>query len=142
MNSWVRWQVVALLGVSFSLFSVGLVQDAYAGIPTIVSAEITGPTTITIVYNEAVTSALTDYSDLQFTTAGPGVLIGISGSGTDTIELTFLVPVGADETGTIDINDALSLTKVESVSTSQELPAQNNYALADRLISGSSNEIT
>jgi len=72
--------------------------------PTVISSIITGPNTVIVVYSEAVTSTLLDYSSENFTPGGPSDMTGISGSGTDTITLTFAVPtVGTGATGTMTI---------------------------------------
>jgi hypothetical protein len=57
--------------------------------PTVTSAKITGANEITVVYTEAVTSLSTDYTSLVLAAGGARGVTGISGSGTNTITLTF-----------------------------------------------------
>jgi len=64
------------------------ISTAYAAMPTVSSAKITGTNTATIVYSEPVTSNLADYSNLSGALGGRN-LTGLSGSGTNTIVLTF-----------------------------------------------------
>ena len=75
--------------------------------PKVSSAEVTGPTTITITYGEAVTAGDTAYSppavDNFFRT-----ISGVSGNGTDTHAITYGGgnPVGTGATGHVFISEA------------------------------------
>ena len=53
-----------VLAVIASLVIFGLSENAYAVVPTLVSAEITGPNTIIVVYDIPVISAIGDYTNL------------------------------------------------------------------------------
>jgi len=93
-----------VFSVVASLVIFGLTENAYAAFPNLVSAEITGPNTITIVYDIPVTSAIGDYTDLNLIPGGLRGLAGHVGTGTTTITLTFggaAAPPGT--TATIDI---------------------------------------
>jgi len=93
-----------VLSVVASLVIFGLTENAYAVNPNLVSAQITGPNTITIVYDIAVNSAIGDYSDLNLIPGGARGIVGHVGTGTTTITLTFggaAAPAGT--TATIDI---------------------------------------
>ena len=73
--------------------------------PAVEKAEITGPTTITITYGEAVTAGQTAYSpatvDNQFRQ-----ISNVSGSGTAVHTLTFTNPAGTGATGSVNIAEA------------------------------------
>ena len=116
------------------MLSFGFAQNAYAAVPTVVSAEVSGGNTVTIVFSEPVIALVTDFSDLQLTTAGPRGLDLITGSLTDTITITFLGgAVDVDETGTIDVGGAL-----RAVSDLSPIVPINDLALLDgQLGSGS-----
>ncbi len=93
-----------VLAVIASLVIFGLSENAYAVNPNLVSAQITGPNTITITYDIAVNSAIGDYSDLNLIPGGARGIVGHVGTGTTTITLTFggaAAPAGT--TATIDI---------------------------------------
>ncbi len=93
-----------VFSVVASLVIFGLTENAYAVNPNLVSAQITGPNTITIVYDIAVNSAIGDYSDLNLIPGGARGIVGHVGTGTTTITLTFggaAAPAGT--TATIDI---------------------------------------
>lgn len=119
--------VFVLLNLIFGIFSLGSIQNAYAGVPTVVSAEITAGNIITIVYSEPVISLATDYADLQLTAGGARSILLVAGSGTNTILITFDGPAAApNETATIDITAA-----VRSVSTSDAIvPVDNQIGRA------------
>ena len=120
-----------------SLIVVGSVAPAYAGIPTIISAKITGSNTITVVYSEPVITLQVEYSDLQLTAGGPRNVIALLGSGTDTITLTFDGAAAVVyETATIDIVGPVS------VSTGQPLALQNDLAVTDGQIPTATNQPT
>ena len=120
-----------------SLIVVSSVAPAYAGIPTIISAKITGSNTITVVYSEAVITLQVEYSDLQLTAGGPRNVVVLLGSGTDTITLTFDGAAAVvDETATIDIVGPVS------VSTGQPLAVQNDLAVTDGQIPTATNQPT
>jgi hypothetical protein len=93
--------------------------------PTVLSAKVTGPNAITIVYSESVTSVIGDYSDLILTPGGPRTITGISGSGTATIVLTFDgAPVVTSATATIDISSPVDVA-------GNSVAAINNLAILD-----------
>jgi len=93
-----------VLAVIASLIIFGITENAYAVNPVLVSAQITGPNTITIVYSIPVISAIGDYTDLNLIPGGPRGLVGHLGTGTTTITLTFAGPAApAGTTATIDI---------------------------------------
>lgn len=72
--------------------------------PIVISSIITGPNTVIVVYSEAVTTSLLDYTSENFTPGGPSDMTGISGSTSNTITLTFAVPtVGTGATGSMNI---------------------------------------
>jgi len=99
-----------VLAVIASLVIFGLSENAHAVIPTVVSAQITGPNTITVTYNTPVTSAIVDYTALVLTPGGPRGFVGHVGTGTTTITLTFggaAAPPGT--TATMDIDGTLPL---------------------------------
>ena len=109
------------------LIAIVLNQNAFAAVPTVVSAQITGGNTITIVYSEPVFSTLVDYSDLQLTAGGPRIPLLVLGTGTDTITITFSGgAVNIDETGSIDIAATLI-----SVSTLSPIVPLNDLFLGD-----------
>ena len=134
-HSLIFWLVFTL--IISSLTVVGSVAPAYAGIPTIISAKITGSNTITVVYSEPVITLQVEYSDLQLTAGGPRNVIALLGSGTDTITLTFDGAAAVvDETATIDIVGPIS------VSTGQPLAVQNDLAVTDGQIPTATNQPT
>ena len=94
----------SLSAIVLSLLSFSFIQNSYAAVPTVVSAKITGANTITIVYNEPVTTIAAQYAALALTAGGSRSVSSISGSGSATILITFSgAAAAADETGTIDI---------------------------------------
>ena len=78
-----------VFSVVASLVIFGLSENAHAVVPTLVSAEITGPNTITVVYSIPVISAQADYTNLVLTPGGARAVTGHVGTGTTTITLTF-----------------------------------------------------
>jgi len=95
--------------------------------PSVLSADITAANTITVVYDEAVSTVAGDYSDLILTAGGARAVTGISGSDTSTILLTFDGATAAtDETATIDI-----ASTVTSVATGGALFALNDQAVGN-----------
>ena len=94
-----------VLAVIASLVIFGLSENAHAIEPFLVSAEITGPNTITVVYDRAVISAAGDYTVLVLSSGGPPrAITGHVGTGTTTITLTFggaAAPAGTTATMTI-----------------------------------------
>lgn len=94
-----------VLAVIASLVIFGLSENAHAIVPVVVSAQITGPNTITVTYSIPVISAQADYTNLVLNPGGARAITGHVGSGTSTITLTFggaAAPPGT--TATIDIN--------------------------------------
>jgi hypothetical protein len=72
--------------------------------PVVVSAKITAPNTITVVYSEAVSSISTDYTNLVLTAGGARAVTGSGGTGTNTIFSSISgAPMAVNETGTMDI---------------------------------------
>jgi len=119
-----------VLAVIASLVIFGLSENAYAVNPNLVSAQITGPNTITIVYDIAVNSAIGDYSDLNLIPGGLRGLAGHVGTGTTTITLTFggaAAPAGT--TATIDI--AATVTDAATGLDALIGSPINNQAVAD-----------
>ena len=72
--------------VAVSLFAG--VPVVYAAVPTVSSAKITGANTATIVYAEPVSTGLSDYANFSGALGGRN-LTGLSGSGNNTVVLTF-----------------------------------------------------
>lgn len=98
-----------VFSVVASLVIFGLTENAHAVVPTLVSAEITGPNTITVVYDIAVISAQADYTNLVLTPGGARAVTGHLGTGTTTITLTFggaAAPAGT--TATMDITGGVA----------------------------------
>jgi hypothetical protein len=72
--------------------------------PVVVSAKITAPNTITVVYSEAVSSISTDYTNLVLAAGGARAVTGSGGTGTNTIFMSFSgAPAVVSETATMDI---------------------------------------
>ena len=94
---------------------LGVAGSARAVAPTVVSADYTGLFQATIVYSEAVTTTISDYSDFQHYSTFCGNwangIDSVSGNGTDTITLDFPSSgyACADATGTIDIAGVTNL---------------------------------
>lgn len=75
--------------------------------PRVISAKITGPHEVTLVFSEAVTSTLLDYISEYFSGSSSDTT-GISGSGTNTIVLSFPTPTAVTSaTGTITIGSTV-----------------------------------
>ena len=88
--------------LAFGLYMAAVIP-VYAGVPTVVSAKITGPNTVVIYYSEPVTTSLSDYTNFSGNLAG-NPLSAISGSGTATITLTFGGnPFQANASGSLSI---------------------------------------
>ena len=94
---------------------LGVAGSARAAVPTVVSADYTGPLQATIVYSEAVITTISDYNDFQHYSTFCGNwangIDSVSGNGTDTITLDFPSSgyACADATGTIDIAGVTNL---------------------------------
>jgi len=102
-----------VLAVIVSLVLFGLSENAHAVNPNLVSAEITGPNTITVVYDIAVISAIGDYTDLNLFPGGARGIVGHVGTGTTTITLTFGGAAAiAGTTATIDIAATVTETGI------------------------------
>lgn len=72
--------------------------------PTVVSASLTGPNTVTVVYSEPVTSSYGDYTNLVLAAGGARNVVSASGSGGATISLTFSdPPASIDDTATLNV---------------------------------------
>ena len=83
-------------------FFAAFAAPAYAAV-TLVSAKVTGPHAITIVYSQPVTTNAGDYSNFQGSLANVG-LVGLTGSGTNTVTLNFSgSTLGPDATGYVTI---------------------------------------
>lgn len=100
---------------AFVLF--GAATPAYAGVPSLTSAKITGPNTLTIVYSEAVTANAGDYSSFTGDLSGRSVS-ALGGNGSNTITLTLNGdPLPAGATGYLSVG-----TNTVSVSGGQPFP--------------------
>ncbi len=66
----------------------GIAVPAYAAVPNITSAKITGPNTVTLVFSEAVSTSIGSYTNLSGNLNGRNI-IAVNGSGSNTINLTF-----------------------------------------------------
>jgi hypothetical protein len=100
--------------LSFFVFALTAVP-AYAATPYIVSAKITGPNTVTLVYSEPVSTSVGSYTNFTGILSGMS-LIAVNGSGSNTILLTFqgtAMPSGS--TGSLTITGS-------TVSISDDLP--------------------
>jgi len=98
-----------VLAVIASLVIFGLSENAHAVVPALVSAEITGPNTITVVYSIPVISAIGDYTNLVLAPGGARAITVHGGTGTTTITLTFggaAAPAGT--TATMDITGGVA----------------------------------
>jgi len=116
-------KTIAAAGFSLAIF--GLAASAYAVAPSLMSAKITGPNTVTVTYSQPVNTTSADY--LVFT----GVLYGrtvtaLSGSGTSTITLTF-----SGNPFAIDANGGMSVANTVT-STADKTPfVANTYTVGD-----------
>jgi len=100
---------ILIITIIISLGLFGLSENAHAVIPTVVSAQITGPNTITVTYSIPVISATGDYTALVLTPGGARAITGHVGTGTATITLTFggaAAPAGT--TATMNINGGIA----------------------------------
>ncbi len=98
-----------LFSVVASLVIFGLTENAHAVVPTLVSAEITGPNTITVIYSIPVISAQADYTNLVLTPGGARAVTGHVGTGTTTITLTFGGAIATPgTTATMDITGGVA----------------------------------
>ena len=77
----------AMLGGGLALVIFGASATAYAAVPTLNSAKITGASTVTFVFSEPVTTKILDYSAFTGALNGQSVY-GMTGSGSATIVLT------------------------------------------------------
>ena len=103
----IRAKLVFSVVVSLVIF--GLTENAHAVVPTLVSAEITGPNTITVVYSIPVISAQADYTNLVLTPGGARAVTGHVGTGTTTITLTFGGAIATPgTTATMDITGGVA----------------------------------
>ena len=99
--------IFAILGLG--LFSTAVpLQEAFAGGPTVLSAKVTGPNQVTIVYSAGQATAETpafDYSNLQLSGVGNRPVTNVFDNGdSDTHIITFGGDgVATDTTGAIDI---------------------------------------
>ncbi len=76
--------------------------------PSVVSAKITGPNQITIIYSEAVHTVQSDYTNLSLSLSGLRHVTGMTGSETNTIVLTFDgPPAGVSETAVITMDSPI-----------------------------------
>ena len=79
-------------------------------IPTLLSAKVTGPQTVSLVYSEPVNTTDADYPSLVLIIDNfePRGVTAVSGSGTSSIELTFEgEPVSANAIASIDVSDTV-----------------------------------
>src|SRR3989344_6083468 len=110
---------------------LGVAGSARAVAPTVVSADYTGLFQATIVYSEAVTTTISDYSDFQHYSTFCGNwangIDSVSGNGTDTITLDFPSSgyACADATGTIDIAGVTNLAL-------EPIVPKDNQPIADK----------
>ena len=89
-------------GVVVAGFFVGALP-AYAGVPGLISAKITGPNTITVMYSEPVNANAGDYSNFTGSLASRSVS-SLGGNGTNTITLTLNGdPLPANATGYMNV---------------------------------------
>lgn len=117
-------KIVVSVGVgAFGLFS--FVTPAFAGVPSLTSAKITGPNTLTIVYSEAVTANAGDYSSFTGDLTGRSVS-ALGGNGSNTITLTLNGdPLPAGATGYVSVG-----TNTVSVSGGPPFPG-GTFSVAD-----------
>jgi len=119
-------KLLLIVIVSLSFLAVGL-NDAYAVVPIVTSADVTGPNEITIVFSIAVNSTTTDYTDLNLNQGGARNILTDIGNNTNTHVLTFDgAGVFVDETGTIDMGAGI----IEDGGTDTLAPL-NNFPLGD-----------
>lgn len=118
-----------MVGATLSLLGA---YTSFAATPTIVSAKITGPNTVTIVFSENVITHKEDYD--YFTGALLNrSLLAISGNGTNTIVLTFDgLPMSAGSTANLHIS-------VNTLSTSNTMPFEGGNVTIEDGQGGSSN---
>ena len=96
--------------------------------PTLTSAKLTGPNTITVVYSEPVTSTASDYANLVFMFGGTRNVTSVSGSGTATIVLTFDgAATATSDSATMDI----AATVVDTSPATNALTAITGQAVTD-----------
>jgi len=96
--------------------------------PAVVSAKITGPNAITVVYSELVTSTAADYTSLVLVAGGARTVSSVSGSGTATIVLTFSGAAAAtDDTATM----AIGATVLDTSAATNALIAVPAQAVTD-----------
>jgi hypothetical protein len=93
---------------SFLLIVAGLaggISFAHAATPVVVSAKIVGPNTVSIVFSEPVITSIGSYSNFAGVLSGLS-LIGLSGSGTNTVVLTFSGgPFPGGSSGSVNISN-------------------------------------
>ena len=101
--------------------------------PTLLYAGITGPNQITTHFSEIVYATTSDFTDLQLIPGGSRTISSVSGSGTDTLMLTFSGQTASvNATATMDIGSGIT----NAVNTPFE--SADNYPIA----SGQSPRIT
>ncbi len=77
-------------------------------VPVLVSAAVTGPNQITVAFSEGVTAGASAFANLQLFPGGPRSVTAVSGSGTDTITLTFDGPaVSTAATALLDVTTGI-----------------------------------
>lgn len=100
---------ILIITIIVSLGLFGLSENAHAVVPTLVSAQITGPNTITVVYSIPVISVQADYTNLVLAPGGARAVTGHVGTGTTTITLTFGgAAAAAGTTATMDITGGVA----------------------------------
>lgn len=106
---------LSLTGIGMIAAAVGVF--AFAGsafaAATIESLKLTGPNTLTVVYSQPVYTSPSDYTDFTGSFSGETVS-SVSGSGTNTVQLTLSGSVASTATGYVTIG-----TNVQDVSDSQ-----------------------
>lgn len=111
--------------------------SVFAAVPTIISAKITDPGTVTVIYSEPVSTKLEDYSRFGGDLTGKKVLI-ISGSGSKTINLTFDTNLFAPNssgsltiaTSTVTVSDGSSLANGAVNVTDGQPPVISSFTIS------------
>lgn len=132
-----------ILPLLFALAPFAFALPAYAGTPLVTSARITSPTTVTIVYSEAVYTSASDYSNFTGALAGAS-LVSVGGSGTNVIALTFSgVSFQAAATGGITIASSVKSVADNSIVgpgpysiTDGQPPQVASFSLSSNLMNG------
>jgi len=124
--------LVGVMMVGGLLWSV----KAYAAVPTIISAKITSPNTVTVVYSEPVNSTLGDYITFTGSLAGK-IPASVSGSGTNIVTLNFnsaaFTPSASGSMvispTTVSVSDGLPITSAQVTVLDGQTPAITSIAV-------------